>query len=419
MDILREDFARDRKRRRILFISVGTGAVLLITLGLSRLKPAAPTVDRSTVWIDTVKKGPMVRQVRGPGSLVPEAEGIRQISSATDARVERLLVQPGSPVEPGTVLLEMSNPELQRDALDAGWQLKAALADLANTRVRLQKDLLDQQAAAATVESDYHQALLQAETNEGLNKEGLLAGITLKLSKVRAEELATRNEIEKKRLAVYSESAKAQMAAQEARVEQLRALAQLKQTQMESLHVRAGIRGVLQELALQSGQRVTPGTTLAKVVQPDKLKAQLKIAETQARDVQIGQTASVDTRNGVVPGKVARIDPASQNGTVTVDVALEGPLPKGARPDLSVDGTIELEHLAETISVGRPAFGQEEGQITLFRLAQSGDEAVRVKVRLGKSSVNTVQILEGLKPGDRVVLSDMSAWDAFDRVRLK
>ena len=419
MDILREDFARDRRRRRILFISLGAVAVLLITLGLSRLKPAAPTVDRSTVWIDTVKKGPMVRQVRGPGSLVPEAEGIRQISAATDGRVERILMQPGSPVEPGTVLLEMSNPELQRDALDADWQLKAGQADLVNTRVRLQKDLLDQKAAAATVESDFHQAQLQAETNEGLFKEGLVAGLTLKISKVRAEELATRNDIEKKRLSVYSESAQAQIAAQQARVEQLRALAQLKRSQMEALHVRAGIRGVLQELPLQPGQRITPGTTLAKVVQPEKLKAQLKIAETQVRDVQIGEHASIDTRNGVVEGHVSRVDPSSQGGTVTVDVALDGPLPKGARPDLSVDGMIELENLPDVVYVGRPAFGQEEGHITLFRLAEASSEARRVKVRLGKSSVNTVQILEGLKPGDRVVLSDMSAWDAFDRVRLK
>lgn len=419
MDIVREDFAQDRRRRRIIIGVVCAAAALVITLGLSRLKPAAPTVDRSTLWIDVVKKGPMVRQVRGPGSLVPEAEGILQIAAATDARVERLVVQPGSPVEPATVLLEMSNPELQRDALDAQWQLKAAQAESTNTRIKLQKDLLDQQAAAATVESDYHQAQLQAETNEGLFKEGLVAQITLKLSNVRAAELATRNEIEKKRLSVYSESAQAQIAVQDAHVEQLRALAQLKRTQMEALHVRAGIKGVLQELPLQPGQRVTPGTTLAKVVQPDKLKAQLKIAETQVRDVQIGERASIDTRNGVVDGHVSRVDPSSQGGTVTVDVALDGPLPKGARPDLSVDGTIELENLPEVVYVGRPAFGQEEGQITLFRLAREGDDAVRVKVRLGKSSVNTVQILDGLKPGDRVVLSDMSAWDAFDRVRLK
>jgi HlyD family secretion protein len=419
MDIVREDFARDKKRRRIIMGSVAAGLVLLITLGLSRLKPAAPGVDRSTLWIDTVKQGPMVRQVRGPGSLVPETEGIRQIGAATDARVERLLVQPGSPVEAETVLLEMSNPELQRDALDAEWQLKAAQAELINTRVKLQKDLLDQQAAAATVESDLHQAQLQEETNEGLYKEGIVANLTLKLSKVRAEELATRNDIEKKRLAVHSESAEAQLAAQQARVEQLRALSQLKRSQMEGLHVRAGIKGVLQELPLQPGQRVTPGTALAKVVQPDKLKAQLKIAETQAKDIQIGQPASIDTRNGIVPGHVSRIDPAAQNGTVTVDVALDGRLPKGARPDLSVDGTVELENLASVVSVGRPAFGQEEGQITLFRLTSAGDEAVRVKVKLGKSSVNTVQIVEGLRPGERVIVSDMSAWDAFDRVKLK
>jgi RND family efflux transporter MFP subunit len=419
MDIPREDLAREKKRRRILMAVVGTAVALLITLGLSRLKPAAPSVDRAPLWIDTVKKGPMVRQVRGPGSLVPMPEGILQISAATDARVERLVVQAGSPVEPKTVLLEMSNPELERDALDAEWQLKAGQADLTNTRVKLQRDLLDQQAAAATVESDFHQAELQAETNDGLFKEGLVADLTLKLSKVRAQELATRNEIEKKRLSVYSESARAQIAAQEARVEQLRALSQLKRSQMDALHVRAGIKGVLQELPLQAGQRVTPGTTLAKVVQPEKLKAQLKIAETQVRDVLVGERAQIDTRNGIVDGHVSRIDPSSQGGTVTVDVALDGPLPKGARPDLSVDGTIELEKLNDVVYVGRPAFGQEEGQITLFRLAENGDEAVRVKVRLGKSSVNTVQILDGLKPGDRVILSDMSASDAFDRVRLK
>ena len=419
MDIVREGFAKERRRRRVILAAAATAAALLITLGLSRLKPAAPTVERSGVLIDTVKRGPMIRQVRGPGSLVPEAEGIRQISSSTDARVERLLMQPGSRVQPDTILLEMSNPELQRDALDSEWQLKAGLADLANTRVRLSKELLDQQAAAATVESDFHQAQLQAETNQGLFKEGLVASLTLKLAEVRAKELETRNQIEKKRLSVYSDSARAQIAAQEARVEQLRALAGLKREQKEALHVRAGIAGVLQELPLQPGQRVTPGTTLAKVVQPDKLKAQLKIAETQARDVQIGQPASIDTRNGIVEGHVSRTDPASQNGTVTVDVALDGPLPKGARPDLSVDGTIELEHLNDVVTVGRPAFGQEQGTISLFRLQGDSDEAVRVKVKLGKSSVNIVEILDGLKPGERVILSDMSAWDAFDRVRLK
>jgi HlyD family secretion protein len=419
MDIVREDFSEKRRRKRLLLASSGVTVVLLITLGLSRLKPAAPTVEKSAVWLDTVKRGPMRREVRGPGSLVPESEGILQISASTDARVERLLLQPGSPVKPSSILLEMSNPELQRDGLDAEWQLKAAQAELVNTRIRLEKELMDQQAAAATVRSDFHQAQLQAETNEGLFKEGLVADLTLKLSKVRAEELSTRNEIENKRLEVYSQSAKAQGDVQQAKVEQLRALAQLKRSQLEALHVRAGIEGVLQELPLQVGQRVVPGTTLAKVVQPNKLKAQLKIAETQAKDIVIGQPASIDTRNGVVPGKVSRVDPAVQNGTVTVDVALDGALPKGARPDLSVDGTIELDRLADVVYVGRPAFGQEQNQISLFRVNGDGNDAQRVKVRLGKSSVNTVQVLEGLKPGDRVILSDMSAWDAYDRVRLK
>jgi HlyD family secretion protein len=419
MDILREDLAKKRRQRRFLIGGAGVLAILLITLGLSRLKPAAPTVDKGTVLVDTVKRGALERQVRGPGSLVPQTEGILQISASTDARVERLFAQPGSPVSPDTILLEMSNPELEKDALNADWQLKAGQADLINTRVKLQKDLLDQQAAAATVESDYHQAQLQAETNEGLFKEGLVAAITLKLSQTRARELATRNEIEKKRLSVASEAERAQIDAQQARVEQLRALAKLKRSQMDALRVRAGIRGVLQEVPVQPGQRVTPGMTLAKVVQPEKLKAQLKIAETQARDVQIGERALVDTRNGVVEGHVSRIDPSVSGGTVTVDVALEGPLPKGARPDLSVDGTIELERLSDVVHVGRPAFGSEQGTITLFRLQPGSDEALRVKVRLGKSSVNAVEILEGLKPGDRVVLSDMSAWDAFDRVRLK
>ncbi len=419
MDVPREDFAKKKQRRRFLVGGAGVLAILLITLGLSRLKPAAPTVDKGTVLIDTVKRGALERQVRGPGSLVPQTEGILQISASTDARVERLLAQPGSPVTPDAILLEMSNPELEKDALNADWQLKAGQADLINTRVKVQKDILDQQAAAATVESDYHQAQLQAETNEGLFKEGLVAAITLKLSQTRARELATRNEIEKKRLSVASEAERAQVDAQLARVEQLRALAKLKRSQMDALRVRAGFRGVLQEVPVQPGQRVTPGMTLAKVVQPEKLKAQLKIAETQARDVQIGERAVVDTRNGVVEGHVSRIDPSVSGGTVTVDVALEGPLPRGARPDLSVDGTIELERLSDVVYVGRPAFGSEQGTITLFRLQSGRDEALRVKVRLGKSSVNAVEILEGLKPGDRVVLSDMSAWDAFDRVRLK
>jgi HlyD family secretion protein len=322
-------------------------------------------------------------------------------------------------VKPDSILLEMSNSELESQALEAESQLRAAEAELVNVRAKSERDLMDQQAAAATVRSDFHQAQLQAETNEGLFKEGLVAELTLKLSRVRAEELATRNAIEEKRLAAVSDAARAQVAVQQARVEQLQALAGLKRSQKEALHVRAGIAGVLQELPVQVGQRLMPGTTLAKVAEPTKLKAQLKIAETQARDIEIGQPASIDTRNGVVAGRVSRVDPASQNGTVTVDVALEAPLPKGARPDLSVDGTIELDRLKDVLYVGRPAFGQEKSLVSLFRVSEDGDEAVRVKVRLGKSSVNTVEILEGLRVGEKVILSDMSPWDAYDRVRLK
>ncbi|HTR03774.1 MAG TPA: HlyD family efflux transporter periplasmic adaptor subunit [Thermoanaerobaculia bacterium] len=418
MDIIREDVA-DKKRKKRLIIAAGSGAViLLITLGLSRLKPAAPTVDKSTVWTDTVKRGPMLRQVRGPGTLVPEE--IRYISAATDGRIERLVRLPGStPVQPDTILLEMSNPVLERDALDAESQLRAVQAELVNVRAQADRQIMDQQATAATVRSDFHQAELQAATNEGLYKEGLIADLTVKLSRVRAEELATRNAIEEKRVKSVADAAEAQVAVQEAHVEQLKALAALKRSQKDALHVRAGISGVLQELPVQVGQQVAPGTTLAKVADPKRLKAQLKIAETQAKDVVIGQPASIDTRNGVVAGKVSRIDPAVQNGTVTVDVALEGDLPLGARPDLSVDGTVELDRLKDVLFVGRPAFGQEKGQVGLFRLNEDGDEATRVTVKLGKSSVNTVEILEGLKPGDKVILSDMSAWDAYDRVRLK
>ncbi len=417
VDILREDLAQKRRKKRLIIGAASAAGILLITLGQSRLKPAAPTVEKSTVWMDTVKRGPMLRQVRGPGTLVPQE--IRFISASTEGRVERLVILPGAPVRPDSILIEMSNPELEREALDAESQVLGARAELTNVRAHSQRDVMDQQAAAATVRSDFHQAQLQAEANEGLYKEGLIAGLTVKLSRVRAEELATRNAIEEKRVATVADAAKAQIAVQEAKVDQLEALAALKHSQKDALHVRAGIPGVLQELPVQVGQQVAPGSTLAKVAEPTKLKAQLKIAETQAKDLQIGQPASIDTRNGVVPGRVARIDPAVLNGTVTVDVALEGALPQGARPDLSVDGVIELDRLKDVLFVGRPAFGQEKSLVGLFRVEEDGDEAVRVQVRLGKSSVNTVEILEGLKPGDKVILSDMSAWDAHDRVRLK
>jgi HlyD family secretion protein len=416
MDIPRQSPARRRRALRIGYAIGGLLVIMAITLGLSRLRPAAPAVARASVWIDTVQRGPMVRQVRGLGTLVTEE--VRWIPAASEGRVERILVKPGEPVKVDTVLLELSNPELELAALDADWQLRAAEAEYTNLEVGLQSQVFDQQAAAATVQASYHQARLQAEADEELSRSGLVSDLTVKLSHSRAEELATRHELEQKRLAISSERVKAQLAVQQARLEQLRALARLKRSQVQALRVRPGLEGVLQQMPVQVGQRVTPGTTLAKVADPRRLKAELKIAETQAKDIQIGQVAAIDTRNGVVAGRVARIDPAAQNGTVTVDVALEAALPKGARPDLGVDGTIELERLDDVLHVGRPAFGQEQNTVGLFKLDRGGREAVRVQVRLGRSSVNTVEIVDGLSTGDQVILSDTSAWDAFDRLRL-
>jgi len=416
LDIPRPSQARQKKIRRIAYGSVGLIGVLLITLGLSRLKPAAPTVERSTVWIDTVKRGPMTREVRGLGTLVPEE--IRWIPAVTEGRVERRVIEPGAVVKADSVILELSNPDVELAALEAESQLRAAEASLTELRVRLESQRLDQEANAARVQADYHQAKLRAETDGELASQGLVAELNAKISKVAADELLNRTTIEKKRLDIGGESIRAQIAVQEAAVEQRRAFARLRRNQVDALRVRAGIAGVLQQIPVEIGQRVTPGTNLARVAQPDKLKAVIRINETQAKDVIPGQTASVDTRNGIVAGSVIRVDPAVQNGTVTVDISLAGPLPKGARPDLTVDGTIELERLADVLYVGRPAQGQAESLISLFRLQEGSSEATRVKVKLGKSSVNTVEILEGLKIGDQVVLSDTSAWDAFDRIRL-
>jgi HlyD family secretion protein len=416
MDIKRPSQAGRRRTLRIVYASVGILAAAAITLGLSHLKPAAPAVDRDTVWVDAVKRGPLVRQVRGLGTLV--AEEIRWIPAQTEGRVERIIVKPGTMVQKDTVLLEMSNPQLDLEALDAEWQLKAAEAESINLKVRLQSQLLDQQAAAATVEAAWHQARLQADADEELGQKGLVSDITRKISKSRAEELANRLKIEKQRLEINTESLRTQLAVQEARLEQLRALHRLKRSQVAALRVRPGIAGVLAELPVEVGQRIAPGANLAKVTVPGRLRAELRIAETQARDIQIGQSASIDTRNGVVPGRVVRVDPAARNGTVTVDVAFDGPLPKGARPDLSVDGTITLERLDDVLFVGRPATGQEQSVVGLFRLESGGREARRVQVSLGRASVNAVEIVDGLKEGDEVILSDVSRWDAFDRLRL-
>ena len=418
MDISRPEFKRQKRRRQIVWLAVDCVLLVGVTIGVSRLKPAAPEVERSTVWTDTVKRGSMLRQVRGLGSLIPSQEFTRQIPAETEATVVRIRMLPGSQVKADTILLEMSNPQVEQAAVDAELQLKAAEAEYQSLRVRLQSDLMNQKAGAATVNADYSQAKLQSETDKALYDLGVISGIAYKNSKSRADELTTRNNIEGERLDIGQKAIESQLAEQQAKVDQIRALAELKQKQLDALKVRAGIEGVLVDLPLQVGQHVLPGTMLAKVVQPNHLIAELKVAETQARDVQIGQPAQVDTHNGTVAGTVMRVDPAVQNGTVTVDVTLTGELPKGARPDLSVDGTIDLEHLDDVLYVGRPAFGQESSTISLFKLDPDGKGAVRVPVKVGRASVNSIQILEGLQAGDTVILSDMSRSDNTDRVRL-
>ena len=417
MDIQRPSNARAKKIRRIIYVGIAVVSIAGVTLGVSRLRPAAPSVDKSTVWTDEVKRGSMLREVHGLGTLVPE--DIRWIPAQTDSRVDRILIHPGAIVQPSTVILELTNPELQRDVLDAEYQLKAAQADYENLKVQVNSELLNQKAATAQVRSDYEQAKIQHEVDEKLRAEGLSATVTEQLSKVREQQLAIRLQLEEDRTANATDSAKARLMAQQSHVDQQRALYALKRSQLEGLHVRAGIQGVLQVVPVEVGQHVTPGTNLARVADPKKLKAEIKIAETQAKDVAIGQQASIDTRNGIVKGRVSRIDPSVQNGTVTVDVQIIDSLPQGARPDLSVDGTIELENLKDVLYVGRPVHGQSDSTIGIFKLVDDGSEAVRVNVKLGKSSVNTVEILQGLKVGDKVVLSDMSAWDAFDRIRLR
>ena len=415
MDIARPSNVRRVRLRRAAYAVVGLLAVGLITLGLSRLKPAAPSVDHATVWIDTVKRGPMLRQVRGLGTLVPE--DVRWIPATTIGRVERIILRPGKTVQPQTPILELSNPTLEQEAQDATLELKAAEASLANLRVQLDNDSLQLEATTASIEADYQKAKLQTEVNTQLLEKQLIAAIIVKQSRLDAEQLEARLTIAKKQLASRTESMRSRLAVQQAEVDQASALMTLKQRQVAELHVRAGVSGVLQLVPVEVGQQVAPGTNLARVADPALLKAELKIAETQAKDIQVGQRASIDTRNGVVEGTVTRIDPSVQNGTVTVDVAMTGPLPKGARPDLSVDGTIELERLPDVLFVGRPAFGQEQSTVGLFRL-QSDGTAARTPVTLGRSSVNTVEVRSGLAVGDQVILSDMSAWDGFDRIRL-
>jgi HlyD family secretion protein len=419
MDIARPEFKAQKRKRQIAISAVVIVVIAAATMAVYRLRPAAPTVERGTVWTDSVKRGPMLRQVRGVGSLVPSQEAVLQIPAETEATVVRIRMLPGSLVKADTILLEMSNPQVEQASIDADLQLKAAEAEYQSQRMTLESNLMNQKAGAATVGADYAQAQRQAETDKALYDLGVISGLAYKASKGKSDELTTRNGLEGQRLTSTQKAIDSQLAEQQAKVEQMRVLAGLKKKQLNALKVRAGIDGVLVELPLHVGEHVSPGAMLAKVVQPNHLMAELKVAETQARDVQIGEPASVDTHNGVISGEVMRVDPAVQNGTVTVDVKLTGELPKGARPDLSVDGTVDLERLDNVLYVGRPAFGQENSTISLFKLGPDGHEAARVPVKVGRASVNSIQIVDGLYEGDTVVLSDMSRWDNTDRIRLQ
>ncbi len=416
MDIQRPDQSRKRRIQRIVWATLAVAALGLISFLISRLKPAAPSVERETVWVDTVQRGPMLRQVRGPGTLVPV--DIRWLSASQDGRVERIPALPGVTVTPDTILLELSNPELEQGLRDAEAQLIGANADFDDLRARLESDVLNQRSQAAAIDSQAQEAKLTAEANQQLAKDGLIPDLTLRLSRLRADQLGRQAGIETERVTKSTQSAAAQLSAQRARVGQAQTLVELRRRQVDGLKVRAGISGILQELPVQVGQRVTPGVNLARVARPEQLKAELRIPETQAKDIVLGQTASIDTRNGIVSGRVERIAPSVQEGTVTVDVALTAELPKGARPDLSVDGTIEIERLPDVLFVGRPAYCQPSSKCEMFKLVEAGKAAIKVSVELGRSSVNTIELVGGLQVGDQVILSDTSAWDSVDRIKL-
>ena len=416
MDIPRPDQSKAKRKKRIILGVVAAIALTGISILLARLKPAAPTVEKNLVWIDTVKRGQMLRQVRGLGTLVPEE--ITWLAARTQGRVDKIVLRPGANVTPDSVILILNNPDVVRTATDAESQLKAAQAELVNLKVTIESAVLAQESTAAGAKADFEQAKLKAEVNEALFKDGLVSALELRLSKVTAEQAGTRATIEQKRYAFAQDSTAPQLAVKQAEVDRLRDEAKLRHDELDALTVRAGMNGVLQLLPVEVGSQAPPGTNLARVADPARLKAEIHVAETQAKDIQIGQLAEIDTRNGVVHGKVSRIDPSVQNGTVTVDVIFSEPLPKGARPDLSVDGTIELERLDDVVYVGRPAFGQERNTVGIFKLDADGNYAVRTQVQLGRSSVNTIEIVSGLQPGDKVILSDMSSWDSSDRVKL-
>jgi len=422
MDIARPDLLLKRKRRFWMIAGAVVVVVAVALFGVSRLKPAAPTVERSTIWPDTVKRGPMIRQVRGStGSLVPREDSIELIPAQTDATVVRIRVLPGAKVTPDTILMDLTDPQLQQELLNAQLALKAAQADYKSLQATLESTLMDKKTAAAQVNSDYTQDQLQAQTDKALYDLGVISGLAYSKSKNTADQLADQHQLSRQQLDVNQKAIKVQLASAQTKIDQAKALLDLYQRQAQALEVRAGISGAVAPLAtpLQVGQHVTAGTSVAEVIQLDKLKAALQIAETQARDIQIGQLASIDTHNGIIPGHVTRIDPSVVNGTRTVDVSLDGPLPPGAVPQLSVDGTIDLERMTDVLYVGRPALGNENSTLSLFRIDLDGKGATRVPVKVGRASVNSIQVIEGLKEGDTVILSDMSRWDNVDRIRLE
>lgn len=416
MDIPRPELKRQRRLRQIAIASGGVIVLGALSVWLAKLEPAAPEVARASVWVDTVREGELLRQVRGPGTLVPRE--VRWIAAQTAGHVERIVVRPGAAVDPDTILVEMSNPDLNQQADEAFFALEAAKADFTETELRLRGKQLDQRAALATARAQYEGARLQAEAEATLAAKGIVPAIQFRRSELLAEQRRIRMQIEQERLDQFTASMAAQLAAQSARLEQVRKGDERRREQIESLHVRAGISGVLQQVLIEEGQSIALGSSIARVARPDDLQAELRIPETQARDVQLGQRVAVDTRNGIVAGRVMRIDPAVQDGSVQVDVELTGALPRGARPDLSVDGTIEIEVLPNVVYTGRPVYGQPDTTIGLFKLVEEGRYAVRVPVRIGRTSVNAVEIVQGLAPGDEVILSDTSAWEDYDRLRL-
>jgi len=416
VDFARPDLPVARRRRQVIIGGIAVLALAIVSYAVSRLQPAAPVVERGSVWIDTVKRGPMLREVRGTGTLVPE--DLRWIPAIAEGRVERIVLRPGAAVAADTVILELSNPELAQAVRDADLQFSTAEAQLANRRAELESALLAMQSTVATLESDAREARLDADAEGQLFAKGLTSAIGLRTKRTRADNLEARLGLERQRLEMQRQSLAPQLAIAQAEVNRQRANVRLKQAQLAGLQVRAGVRGVLQQVLVESGARVAPGANLVRVVDPARLKAELKVPETQAKDVLIGQRATVDTRNGVAAGRVARIDPAATGGTVTVDVVFDGALPVGARPDLTVDGTIEVDRLADVVFVKRPSVGEEGATVQLFRLDGTGC-AVRGPVTLGKIAVATAEVRTGLKPGDQVILSDMSAYDGVDRVRIK